>query len=317
MDYLYPQYWHQKLHHRHLITFILFLAVIFQAILITGCLTSSAGSPNLYLIQFKYASYNSAPIVANGIVNPNAYGDLNKDANSTDLIMRAGYFGACAKAQFLSNGSSWHCSKNITELTQNLQADQDPFNLIYVGFQFMQKSVAAWLFVVAIIMSAFTAISIHFVDDTEGLGFPFIVGISVLSFFVLLISMVWQQSAANTSAQMITAFSDTAIQMHAGPATAGLGWTSAVLLFACSFGLVMMYLSDRQRRLFDAEIGTSHNTVQPVYLKPSLSGRSARSERLEREESGIFRALSRLGGGGGGSRQERRPHSRMPGGFNL
>lgn len=265
MQYLSPEFWNQKLQHRHLITFILFLVIIFQCILIAGCVSSSAGGPNLYLIQLKYSPYNTAPLVANGIVNPNLYRALNRQANATDLVVRTGYFGICAQAKFLTNDTSWKCTGHITALTQNVKADQDPFNLIYVGFQFMTKAVAPWLLVIATIMTAFTAVSIHFVKDTGGVGFSLVVGVSILSFLLCLIGMVWQQSCSNTTAVMITALSDNAIQTHSGPATAGLGWTSTLFLFGCSFGLVMMYLSERKNMMLAEELETAaHPGPQPI-----------------------------------------------------
>lgn len=57
------------------------------------------------------------------------------------LQARVGYFGICVNP----DGGSWLCSNNATALANQVTADQDPLNLIWLASQFKDMIVFPYL----------------------------------------------------------------------------------------------------------------------------------------------------------------------------
>ena len=100
------------------------MLTIHRAFVLTGCTSSSPSSVNLYLVSLSYQ--NAPPSQATPQINPDLTATFSRIVNGSTLEVRTSYFGVCASYA----GGIWVCSSNSSGLARQLQAYQDPLDLI-------------------------------------------------------------------------------------------------------------------------------------------------------------------------------------------
>lgn len=81
------------------------------------------------------------PVYDPSQVDPSAAGAIGNIVGNAQMEVRIGYFGICVTP----DGGSFLCSNNATALAQNINMDQDPLNLIWVGQTFKDAVVFPYL----------------------------------------------------------------------------------------------------------------------------------------------------------------------------
>ncbi|KAA8912353.1 hypothetical protein TRICI_003523 [Trichomonascus ciferrii] len=248
----------RTIHHRHLVVFILGLAVILMSILISGCSSSSAQGPNLYLLEVKYSQGDSAQTKSAGIVNDTMYDTLKDQTADADVTVRVGYFGICAKSD---NHDSWSCSTNMTQIAEVPSGGEgDPLNMVYLAFQLKSSSYSPWIMIISTALAFATMVLICCIKTPESAGYPLSVCLSILGFVLNLLAMTWQQTSAVTAAAAINNLTESTAKARPGTSVAGLGWTSVIFQAICCVSLIIIYFSDRRiaRENSDIESAIAH-----------------------------------------------------------
>lgn len=238
-----------KLRYKYILVFFLALCILFTSIAISGC--SSSGYINNYLLEARYNPYGMSEPFGPGVVNKDAYDTLNSNiANKSDMTVRIGYFGTCAYPPTQSQPddfTNWYCARNVSLITELLSVPtQDPFNLIYLMNNIRTHHINPAILIVSVCVT-FIALLVLILADLQNARLYFVsTWLSVFACFLGLIGMVWQQSSVDTAARVIENLSNNSITTHAGPAPAGLGWTSIFVLFCSGIGIVVLVMSERK-----------------------------------------------------------------------
>jgi hypothetical protein len=110
-----------------------------QALLLAGCSSSSPLIPGIFLISIFYEPYDQ--IFSPAQVDPGVSAAIRNIVGNAQLEVRVGYFGICVT----QDGAGYLCSNNATALAQNVNIDQDPFNLIWIASTFKDAVVFPYL----------------------------------------------------------------------------------------------------------------------------------------------------------------------------
>ena len=103
-------------------------------LLLSGCSTNSPSNLNIYLISLSYQKSPMATSDDFTIVNPHINTTFAALANDTQLEVRAGYFGICAKSG--REQDLWLCDNDAGKIARQFQPQQDPLNLIWTAARF-------------------------------------------------------------------------------------------------------------------------------------------------------------------------------------
>jgi hypothetical protein len=124
-----------KLSRAHIHTF----ANSHLALLLAGCSSSSPLVPNIFLISLFYQSHT--PVASTAQTDFNVHVAIANIVGQTIFAVRVGYFGICINP----DGGAWLCSNNATALANEVSADQDPLNLLFLASQFKDMIVFPYL----------------------------------------------------------------------------------------------------------------------------------------------------------------------------
>jgi len=124
-----------KLSRAHIYTF----ANSHPALLLAGCSSSSPLVPNIFLISLFYQSHT--PVASTAQTDFNVHVAIANIVGQTIFAVRVGYFGICINP----DGGAWLCSNNATALANEVSADQDPLNLLFLASQFKDMIVFPYL----------------------------------------------------------------------------------------------------------------------------------------------------------------------------
>lgn len=109
------------------------------ALLLAGCSSSSPLVPNIFLISLFYQSHT--PVASTAQTDFNVHVAIANIVGQTIFAVRVGYFGICINP----DGGAWLCSNNATALANEVSADQDPLNLLFLASQFKDMIVFPYL----------------------------------------------------------------------------------------------------------------------------------------------------------------------------
>lgn len=241
----------RKLHYKYLLIFFLIMSVILSSVAIAGCSSNDAGLINAYLLEYRYAGYESQPLDGKGVINDGAYATFNSNANLTNLVIRIGYFSTCINERTVTGNQSapiWYCSKNVTRVVNQLDGQQikDPFNAIHLMNELRSNVLSPVVLVISVCLTFMSMLVLSAANiKRAGLFFGATVMTLIACLFAL-VSLVWQQVSVDTAKSVIVNFSNNAIHATPGPVPAGLGWTSVVFLFGVSIGIVVLVLNEKQ-----------------------------------------------------------------------
>lgn len=112
---------------------------------------------NVYVLEVKYI--NSTDIRPNPLVQ-SLSGVLNNHKGSSQLEVRAGYFGMCVRQR----GIIWICSRDIDSLAEQIGFDNDPLDLIGTTSRFRDGVLFSGLL--------FISIGINFISIVNLAVFP-------------------------------------------------------------------------------------------------------------------------------------------------
>jgi hypothetical protein len=115
------------------------LTSISTALLLAGCSSTSPLIPGIFLISLYYQTYT--PTYSPTQVDPGVTSAIATIVGRAVLEVRVGYFGICVSP----NDGGWLCSNNATALAEQINMDQDPFNLIWVAQTFKDAVVFPYL----------------------------------------------------------------------------------------------------------------------------------------------------------------------------
>lgn len=264
-----------RLRSKYILVFFIAVSIILSCVVIGGC--SESGSANIYLLQVRYGAYELSELDGEGVVNPAAYATVNSNVKNTDLAVRIGYFGTCIQMKSATNSTiqSWYCDRNVTHLANSLKVPtEDPFNAIYISNELRSNVLSPAVFIMSAAFS-FMAMLVLLMASIQNPTFFFNASvINLISSFLLLIAMVWQQVVVNTSRSIINNLSSNAMVTTTGPVTAGLGWTSMALLFGVTIGIVILVINENQALRSLSEFGADVAETQQKYGQNALNGRS-------------------------------------------
>lgn len=115
------------------------MALIYVALLLAGCSSSSPSIPTIFLISLFYKKY--APEVTGAQASPGVAGAISNIVGGAQLEVRVGYFGICIQR----GGGSFICNANATALAGILNGEDDPLNLVWVASTFKDAVVFPYL----------------------------------------------------------------------------------------------------------------------------------------------------------------------------
>lgn len=265
----------RKFTYKYLLIFFLIVSIILSSVAIASCSNSSTSMANNYLLQYQYTGYEESPMTGDGIVNQGAYATFNSNANGTDLTVRIGYFGTCINAnKFNESLSEWYCTRNVTTLSNILKPtpELDPFNAIHLMNEIRSNIISPVIFIISV-CTAFFSILILAAANLERPNLFFVATLSTLiSCFLSLVSLVWQQVAVDTTRSVLVNISNYAISAHRGPVPAGLGWASVFFQFCVALGIVILVINENQALQALSDVDSDLDKVQSQLGQDLLNG---------------------------------------------
>lgn len=266
----------RKLRAKYLIAFFMVISIILSSIAVSGCTSNSTSMADDYLLQFAYDAYDRSALTGDGVVNDGAYATMNSNTNDTDLVIRISYFGTCITSTHVQNvtQSSWFCSSNVTTIVSKLSGQSDdPFNGINLMNELRSNIVSPVIFIMSVCITVFAFVTLLAASIRNTSLFFWATGLTLLACFFALVALVWQQVAVDTAKSVLTNLSNNAIMAEQGPVPAGLGWTSVLILFAVSIGIVALVVNENQALIGLQEFGSDFEVSQGKYGQNALTGR--------------------------------------------
>ncbi|KAF1815827.1 hypothetical protein P152DRAFT_411020 [Eremomyces bilateralis CBS 781.70] len=238
--------------YHHMLMFILSVSIILLSILLAGC-SSYSTMIGIYVLGIRYAKVSSAS--SDSQANPSLVSTIYSVQGNATLDVRVGYFGICVR----QSGVAWVCSSSGPALVEQVGADRDPLNLIWLADRFKSDTLFSG-FIFLTIALAFITVGLLYtfpgwhseIDQVTGSAIdvkPFpsrpvshaAVVLSCIATLMSLVSSLWQHTAAVAAKYTIQA-------VGFGTATTGgaamaIGWASVVLLCIVAIGLIGMVIS--------------------------------------------------------------------------
>lgn len=109
--------------------------------MLAGCSSSSGVVSSIYLLHLGYNDGTIYQASSLEIVSPDISIDLGNLVGKTQFEIRIGYFAMCMHTQ----PGPWLCAQNATVLAAQLDATQDPLNLLHAAASFRDKIVFPYL----------------------------------------------------------------------------------------------------------------------------------------------------------------------------
>jgi Ca2+ regulator and membrane fusion protein Fig1 len=249
--------------------------LIFLALLLAGCSSSSPLIPDIFLMSLYYVNY--PPTYDTAQVDPGVSQAIANIVGAAQLEVRVGYFGICIAPNGAGSGDgAFLCSNNATALAAQVSLDQDPLNLIWVASTFKDNIVFPYLMYVITPLqhespaNRFRIVAIIFAfvcfvllatfpgwheetDEHDSVRdvkpFPSrpvsqaaLALIFVSSIFVL-VSVLWQHTASVAASTIAQDLGNGSVASGVGTAAMVLGWFSFSFLIIVTIGLLIMILS--------------------------------------------------------------------------
>jgi hypothetical protein len=100
---------------------------------------------NIYLLELSYRERLDSNLKKGAAVsNPSFYSLVANISSPADLTIRVGYFGVCIATHEGGNSFlSWNCCAKTADLVRQVDALQDPLNVLAIGDNFRDEVIAS------------------------------------------------------------------------------------------------------------------------------------------------------------------------------
>ena len=209
---------------------------------------------NIYILGLSYT--NSTPSNLSPIMR-NLSDTLNSFKGSSQLEVRAGYFGLCIRQR----GVVWLCSSDADGLAQQIGPENDPLNLIGAAANFRSDVIFSGLLFMAIVLAFLSMVLLstfpnwhqerdeHTGSDVAVKPFPSrpISQAAMTQTFaatiLLLVASLWQHIGSVGAAAMMQSASYGNVRTDIGTSAMVMAWAGFTIEACVTIGLVVMILS--------------------------------------------------------------------------
>jgi hypothetical protein len=223
------------------------------AIVLAGC-SSYSSMTNVYVLGLSYTNSTPANLDPAQKILSTTLSDLK---GSSELEVRAGYFGMCVRQR----GIVWLCSSDHRGLAEQIGPENDPLNLIGAAAKFKDDVLFSGILFMVIVLAALSTALVatfpgwheerdeHTGSDVDVKPFPSrpISQVALAASFVaamqMLIASLWQHVGSVGAAAMAESANYGNVRTDIGVGAMAMAWVGFTVQVVVTIGLLVMIVS--------------------------------------------------------------------------